>query len=260
MSSSPANIDPAIQLEIELFRAISAKNPAKIKELCAGHPELVRDHKTPRTATNIRETWLSLAIRFGDFDALKAMIELGFSPNALNLPEGTTALEQAIWKLNDDMVSALLENGADPNFGRPAISAINKMTPEKAVEFLGRILKLGWDINRQYEMNGDPNKLFTALDWTRQPLIVDFLKSHGAKTAFEISPQTAFYRPAAVPDPVRPLSDQVVHFSNRRSPRQTRGTRSKSFPREYRSRFTSLNQARLEKRWCFSPPALQAIR
>ena len=105
--------------------AILRKQPDVIRQVIGDCPALVADY-IPGDAEC---TWMNKAAASrtheGTIEVMAALLSLGFSPNALRLPEKSSALSTAIGFDNYDLAKFLLEHGADPNLGQPLISAIN---------------------------------------------------------------------------------------------------------------------------------------
>lgn len=133
------------------------------------------------------EPWLLRAATKGSVPIISAMLDAGFNINAVRLPEKSTALITAIGCDQVDVVDLLLRRGADVTIGRPLISALSfRKTPERRLRYVKLLVEHGVDVNQKYDLYGDPNKQFTALDWTKDPAVIEYLRSHGAKTLEEL--------------------------------------------------------------------------
>jgi hypothetical protein len=82
-----------------------------------------------------------------------------------------------------------LENGSDITIGRPLIGAINLKEPSIRYRFVELLVDRGLDVNKLYDLYGNPNELFTALDWTSDERVANSLRKRGAKQAFELIPE-----------------------------------------------------------------------
>ncbi|KAF5009649.1 hypothetical protein FDECE_4150 [Fusarium decemcellulare] len=77
---------------------------------------------------------LMLAAYHGHAELVKVLIQHGADPNRLN-DRGQSPLAGAIFKKEDEVVQALLDGGADPEYGRP--SARECITTFNLEEFWG---------------------------------------------------------------------------------------------------------------------------
>lgn len=108
---------------------------------------------------------LHAAIRAADLDLIRACLDQGASPNALD-EHGDTALREAILRIDEpqlrrDVVYELLERGADPKLhtkdgGGPLFSAMTQYDPV----VMRWLLELGADPNLENDM-GEP-----LFDWS----------------------------------------------------------------------------------------------
>ncbi len=77
--------------------------------------------------------------------------------------------------------------GADPNQGRPLISALNHRVDESVrLPLLTLLVDHGADVNQLYDIYGDESKLFSALDLADEGECRDYLLSVGAKGSDEL--------------------------------------------------------------------------
>ena len=120
-------------------------------------------------------------------ELLEWMLKNGFSPNPRLKDTETTPLERAIDGKASDIVNELLLNGADPDLGRPLVGSINLEPEEVAFEHVKLLVEHGCDLNRIYDLYGDVDKGFTALDWANgKPKIAEYIRSQGGLTAEEV--------------------------------------------------------------------------
>jgi hypothetical protein len=119
--------------------------------------------------------------------------ELGCDVNhemPINSRESDTVLQQAVRSGNHALVELLLKRGANANIGRPLIGAINiknRGTEADAISMIRLLCKYGCDVNQSYELMGDKDALFTALDWAgADGPIGETLRELGAKTSDEL--------------------------------------------------------------------------
>lgn len=173
-----------------------------------GCPPLVESHSSR----------LHDAAKVGSISLAKYFISLGNPINYAVMPEADTALNTAISfsRLQPgqhyELCEYLLSKGADPNIGRPIISAINHENSESALKFVRLLVEHGADVNAVYDSFRDQNKMFTALDWAgAHPNVMEYLKSKGAKPASEIvGMDRAMFKHVPVVE-----GDSVVEFCSR---------------------------------------------
>lgn len=139
--------------------------------------------------SNSRKSWLHSAVSHGRTRLIDYLLDKGFNVNlAVNI-EQTTPLDSAV--LADaiphrvDMVRTLLARGADPNISRPLIYALNSRrgSEEIGLELVRLLVEGGADVNRVYDIYGEADNTFTALEWadgTGWRSVADYLRSKGA--------------------------------------------------------------------------------
>jgi ankyrin repeat protein len=177
-------------LLLQLTAALEAGDMATVTRLLGEHPE-IRDDPDNRTY------WLFSAAEDGRIDALKTLLAAGMDVNHCDKPD--TPLGRAVDRSQYEAASFLLSRGADPNLGRPIIGAINRQPESVALRLVKLLVEHGAEVNKLFELYGDKNKLFTALDWaSSKPAIAVYLKALGAKTAKELRahPASASAQPA----------------------------------------------------------------
>lgn len=197
--------DDQIAIGKQFFLAIERGQVEACRDLCAHYPWLVTDH-TWEEYKGFRPTWIVVPARSGNIAMMQLLLDLGFNVNALSGKEQSSALIHAVSTGHYDMAEFLLRNGADPNLSRPLISALNISSADKKLAFVKLLVENGCDVNRLYDLYGDISKGFTALDWTKDPEIVAYLKSKGAKKASELSGEVP--KPAVAGD----VLDEVVQY------------------------------------------------
>jgi ankyrin repeat protein len=198
------------QIEIGqgLCVAIIRIDPDQCRRLCDEHPWLIQDH-TWEIHKGFAPTWLNYAVRTGDVGLVGTLLDLGFAINALNNKEQTTALSSAVSQGHKELAAYLLNRGADPNLSRPLIGALSsEHSPEKKMDLVRILIDNGAEVNRRYDLFGDASKQFTALDWVKDPEIVAYLKSKGAKNAAELTGR------GNKPGVVKVLDEVVQYFQD----------------------------------------------
>jgi ankyrin repeat protein len=163
--------------ENQLYLAIEEKNCNAVRDIINANPQSFTDR-----VSDDGEAWIALAARVSSVDVVKCLLDAGFNVNALSLPEEFSALDAAIGAQNEAVVKLLLERGADPNVGRPMISALtSKHSSDSSIKLIQLLLSHGADINRKYQLYGDPDDLFTALDYSTNESIRNYLRKQGAE-------------------------------------------------------------------------------
>lgn len=148
------------------------KNPALISDKHAGY-----------------QPWICQAVSEGNRAVVEAVIAAGCNVNALSTKspsnDGISAIGEAIMFRHYDLVPLLLERGVDPDLGRSLLTAVK--CGERALEMTRLLVEGGADINRPFTLYGDPDDLFTALDFAEPfPEVAEYLRSKGAKTIDEL--------------------------------------------------------------------------
>jgi ankyrin repeat protein len=167
------------ECEKKLVLAIEAKDAQAVNQILQEH----RHSLTDRVCDD-EEAWICLAARSSSVEVVNCLLDAGFDINALDLPEEFSALDAALDADNEELVGLLLKRGADPNLGRPMISALSSnQTTESSLRYVQLLLKHGADINKKYEWYGDPDELFTALDFCTDERVSAYLRKLGAKSA-----------------------------------------------------------------------------
>jgi hypothetical protein len=178
--------DEEIEIGQEFNLAIERGNIDLCRAMCGDYPWLITDH-TWHDYKGYRPTWIKVPARSGNISMMAFLLDQGFDVNALSGKEQSSALGSAVSMGHYEMAEFLLSRGADPNLSRPLIGALNMEPTEKTMKFVKLLVENGCDVNRLYDLYGDISKGFTALDWTKDPEVIAYLRSKGAKTAKELS-------------------------------------------------------------------------
>ena len=136
----------------------------------------------------IGRTLLWHAARSGNMEACRLLLLGGADINHSNR-SGESALSSAVGKANLHLIQYLLDADADPNIGRPAVSAVNRRD-EHTVPILRLLIEHGLNVNQSFAMFGDDSKRRTVLDFAGDGPAADFLRTHGAKTQAELDAAT----------------------------------------------------------------------
>lgn len=166
----------------QLWTAVFRGQLDKVKDLCLRYPEL-------KTEGDNREEdpTLVLAALKESSAVLDYLLEAGFNVNVRRLPDNTTPVTSAIGFDRDANVELILKYNPDLSIGRPIISALNsRKEPSRRLKYVKWLVEAGADVNQLHDLYGDPDKQFTALDWTADPAVIEYLRSKGAKTAAEL--------------------------------------------------------------------------
>jgi len=170
----------------EFYHAVRNGEVDVCRKLCNEFPWLVTDH-TWQVHDGFAQTWIGVAVLSGEVAMIEMLLDLGFDVNALSGKEQSSALGNAVSKNHYELAKFLLGKGANPNLSRPLIGALNIQPSDRQMVFVRLLVENGCDVNRLYDLYGDISKGFTALNWTKNPEVVAYLKSKGAKTAKELS-------------------------------------------------------------------------
>ncbi|MFI4877186.1 MAG: ankyrin repeat domain-containing protein [Blastopirellula sp. JB062] len=167
-----------------LGRAIYAGDAARVQEILAADRSLVRDFVTTE---DLQRSWLNLAVKRGEPSVVEVMLDAGYDIDVQLIPTGETPLHTAITHEKDAVVELLIARGANPNLDRSLVAALNwKLPPERRLRYVTLLLDQGADLNRLYDLYGDPGCRLAALDWTDDPAVIHLLRSRGAKNADEL--------------------------------------------------------------------------
>ena len=197
--------DAQIEIGKEFYRAMERGEVDDCRRLCTRFPWLITDH-TWEEYRGYRPTWIEVPARKGDMAMMKLLLDLGFDVNALSGKEQSSALSHAVSTDHYELAKFLLDEGADANVSRPLIAALNNRRSDRRRAFVKLLVEHGCDVNRLYDLYGDASKGFTALDWTKDPEVVAYLRSKGAKKATELSGEAP--KPAVTVD----VLDEVVQY------------------------------------------------
>lgn len=172
----------ATELDLQLFAAVKAKDPTKVKSLLSqganvnakkevGHTLLsTAIIFSPEIAKLLVEDYFAdvNVIGYGDSsplhtaaqtsdDMTKLLLEKGANPNVIENVNGFTPLHWAICRNRLGIARLLLERGANPYLcGENAIPPIHYAAEKDRVEILTRILDYGYDLNARSGFNSTP--------------------------------------------------------------------------------------------------------
>ncbi len=210
---------------IDFANVIAFREIDSIERMATVKPWLLSVEYLPDSG----DTWMTKTsptnvIPGSNLQVYQTLLRLGLNVNSCTKPDRTTAISKAVDDRDRPSVEFLLSHGADPNIDRTIIGALNLRPEETAIEYATLLIEHGCDLNRVFELYGDSNNCFTALDWvSKNPKLSQFLREHGAKTLKEVrsslsSPTNAksATKRIGVPEPAKPLvlpvDDVVAHF------------------------------------------------
>ena len=181
MNSAPAE-KPLTPVQ-QIARAISSGDLPLVKRLLAEHPELMHFKST------YMGTWVSMAAINCQKHIAEWLLDQGLDIN-YSTQDCPSPLSKAFTCLEDEgtaveMIQFLLSRGADPNTGRVSIGALNCKDSELRLRLLKMFVEHGLDVNQVFDVFGDKDKPFTALDWADGEC-AEYLRTVGAKTAKEL--------------------------------------------------------------------------
>lgn len=166
----------------DLLGAIVDQDLAEVRRLVQEHPWLVTD-RVPESD----DTWLQTACRRKNPALVCLMLDLEFSPSPQPGKSGSYPLSVSITLKQKEITEMLLERGANPNIERPIIAAINLHPVEEAGKYVKILVEHGCDLNRVYDLYGDKDNGFTALDWAKEkPAIAEYIRSKGGLSVVEV--------------------------------------------------------------------------
>ena len=87
---------------------------------------------------NMRFTPLLFAVRAGQIDAVRALLDLGADVNDVTEPDGYSALVIAAINAHWELGRVLLENGADPNADEQGWTALHQVARTRTVDPIGQ--------------------------------------------------------------------------------------------------------------------------
>jgi ankyrin repeat protein len=166
----------------ELNIAIERGDVAQVRAICANNSWVICDHKWDG-----ERIWLDRPVQRGNLQMVELLLDLGFNVDALRLPEKSSALSYAIDFDQFEIAKLLLSRGADPDYGRAIIGTLKIGDSRLRRELLELLIHHDVSVNQLFDVYGDKDNQFTALDWAKDdPETAAYLRAHGAKTADEL--------------------------------------------------------------------------
>jgi len=199
------------KLDEDLLWTFNDNDLNELIRLCTEHPFLIAESFPTR-----KGSVLEYAVRSERAEMVEWMLKNGFGANPSDVESPT--LEAAIHKENDKILDLLLTHGADANYGRPMISAMNVENDDLALKFAKKLMAHGCKINTIYDLYGDMDNGFTALDFaSKRPLLAEYIRSQGGLTAKEVragKESSTKSAPVAEPKPASPFSpsDELIAY------------------------------------------------
>ena len=163
--------------ESEVEAAITSSDESALIDLVTGNPVDAKSFHHPTYSDLLNFASLKSLLRL-----CRTLIAIGMDVNIVNY-NLDTPLISACSAGNADIVDYLLANGADPNYGRTLISAINCRQPTSG-QIVKSLCRAGVDVNRVFLMFDDPENRRTAFDFAaRKNELAEILIKHGALPA-----------------------------------------------------------------------------
>jgi hypothetical protein len=180
LGTSQSKIEDIDKLDEDLLWTFNDNDLEGLIRLCTSYPQLTNDTFPSRGGSV-----LEYAISSERIEMIKWMLDHGFSANPKEYD--STPIEEAIRKENLAIVELLLAKGSKTSEGRPMITALNRKDDAIAITFAEKLIQHGCDINSIYDLYGDIDKGFTALDYVNsRPALAEFIRSKGGLTAKEV--------------------------------------------------------------------------
>jgi hypothetical protein len=207
------------QLDEDLLWTFNDGDFDEMVRLFTAFPSLVAESFPTRGGSILK-----YAVQCRRLEMTTWLLNNGFDPN----PTDTTTepLSLAIDNELCDFVELLLLKGADPNFGRPMIAALNVKHEDLALHFAKMLMAHGCKINTIYDLYGDEANGFTALDFaSKRPVLADYLRSQGGLTAKDVragkvstSPSVSSPDPRTPSSPTSPEDEVIAYFDKEIGP------------------------------------------
>jgi hypothetical protein len=206
-------------LDEDLVWTINDNDLNEMIRLCKEHPFLIAERFPVRGGSV-----LEYAVSSERAEMVDWMLNNGFDSNPTDVD--ATLLETAIHRGNVVVFDLLLKHGADPNFGRPMIAALNVKDEDLALDFAKKLMAHGCKINTIYDLYGDEANGFTALDFaSERPVLADFLRSQGGLTAKDVragkvstSPSVSCPASRTPTSPTSPEDEVIAYFDKEIGP------------------------------------------
>lgn len=177
-------IEPPPTLAQQLAGHIMSGEIAQCLDIFEQHPGVLGH------SNSFVRSWLHFAASYGHLPLIEYLFGKGADINFAYGSEQWTPLDSAIaadeMPHRTDVVRFLLARGASPNISRALLAAINPRRGDEAtsLELVRLLVEAGADVNREYDIYGDKNNTFTALEFAEmhgRSAIAAYLRSVGAK-------------------------------------------------------------------------------
>lgn len=164
-----------------LLTAIGAADLDAVKRFLRRNPTGLQ---TP-TMDSFKPTWLHEAVAHGSLEIVDFLLQSGMTMTEANAAgkneKATKSLVAIAASFHPALVRSLLERGADPHLDRPIISAVNLADEDMALNVTKALVEAGVDVNKVYDLYGDMEAGFTALEFAGgKPKVQAYLRSVGA--------------------------------------------------------------------------------
>ena len=194
------NLDSAEKASGTAFRGIIRNDLAAVEAAFKAFPSLKNDKAVMRP-------WLLEAVSYNRPEIIEHLLLCGCDINDTDERRSISVLTKAIDTNHYELLPLLLKHGADPNVGdtRALLSAIN--ANQRKLETVKLLVEHGADVNLVFDLYGDPDSLFTAVQFADPyPEIVAYLKSKGAKTVAQLRAEGKLVAPENEPEMDEPPS------------------------------------------------------
>ena len=165
----------------ELLKAVVLERLPQVEAILSENTWLAEQARTNEYK------FLQQACYTNNLELVKLLLNRGFTPNPPLELGGNSPLTVAIAEQAWDIFRALLSKGADPNGDRTLITAINIECEDDSLPYVKLLIEHGCELNRIFEVYGDKDNCFTALDWAKEkPRIAAFIRSKGGSSIMEL--------------------------------------------------------------------------
>lgn len=176
--------DDQMSLVQQMYYYIVNKREGDAIEYLKNNPEILN------YSSSFTGSWLHAASQYGLLKVIDYLLGDVFDINHTTGVEEATAIDVAVRSTDipdrATFVRELLKRGANPDISRTVLSALNPRhgEEEECLELVRLLVEEGGaDVNRVYDVYGDPNNTFTAVEWAEgfgRPKIAAYLRSRGA--------------------------------------------------------------------------------
>jgi hypothetical protein len=161
-----------------LLEAIETRDLAMVKKLVAENPSWLQENGM------YGKSVLHDAAMWGANEICEYFISQGVPLDVDGVT--LTPLSEAVRCGNVDTARLLLEHGADPNRCDRVLFTVSRDPEGRGRELFQLLHQYGIELNRVFAMFGDATHAMSALDYAGSGPFAEIFRNAGAKTAFEI--------------------------------------------------------------------------